>query len=459
MNNTQHHIVFFVGIGGIGMSALARYYQACGYRVAGYDRTPSPLTRELEASGMDVVFEDSLAAFPEYIQSSAAEEVLVVYTPAIPKDSVVLNHFMNGGYRMIKRAQALGEVTAGATLLAVAGTHGKTTTSSMVSHLLHEAGVSFTAFLGGIAANFRTNYIAGDEKLVVVEADEFDRSFLWLKPTHAIVTSTDADHLDIYGDAASFASGFNDFASLVAENGTLWVNETAHLSALPNMKSYGSAGDAFAWNIAVENGAFVFDYCGNEVVYKRLVCGLPGFHNVYNAVAAISICISAGVQFEESALRLALASFRGVKRRFDVVYRGSSQVLIDDYAHHPTEIQSFVSSVRALYPSKKLTGIFQPHLFTRTRDFMDGFAEALSQLDRVILLDIYPARELPIEGVTSQVLLDKVTIADKSLVSKADLLDAISAEDEVVLTIGAGDIDRLVDPLAEKLKQLEGGEG
>ena len=447
MNEPKH--VFYLGIGGIGMSALARYHRACGWNVAGYDKTPSSMTESLQLEGIEVVFEDSVAAIPNGFEK---ENTLIIFTPAVPKSSNLLQHFSNPAFRMIKRAQALGEITQNSTLLAIGGTHGKTTTSCLVSQLLGAQGISFTAFLGGIASNFGTNYIAGNPNLVVVEADEFDRSFLHLHPSHAVITSTDADHLDIYGDQESVVASFQDFASLVPQEGKVWLFEDAQKMTGANIFTYGNAGDAQAKNIRIENGKFTFDFEMGEISWKNLNLGIPGFHNVWNATAALAILLGANLPIHENEMRKGLSQFQGVARRFDQRFANEQVVYIDDYAHHPTEIDSLISSVRALYPNKKITGIFQPHLFSRTRDFMSGFAESLAHLDRLILMDIYPARELPIAGITSEKLLDRVELTEKSLATKDEVVGMLHHTDEVILTIGAGDIDRLVPMIEEKLR-------
>jgi UDP-N-acetylmuramate--alanine ligase len=407
------------------------------------------MTESLQLEGIEVVFEDSVAAIPNGFEQ---ENTLIIFTPAVPKNSNLLQHFSNPAFRMIKRAQALGEITQNSTLLAIGGTHGKTTTSCLVSQLLGAQGISFTAFLGGIASNFGTNYIAGNPNFVVVEADEFDRSFLHLHPSHAVITSTDADHLDIYGDQESVVASFQDFASLVPQEGKVWLFDDAQKINGANIFTYGNTGDAQAKNIRIENGKFTFDFEMGEISWKNLNLGIPGFHNVWNATAALAILLGANLPIHEEEMRKGLAQFKGVARRFDQRFTDEQVVYIDDYAHHPTEIDSLISSVRALYPNKKITGIFQPHLFSRTRDFMSGFAESLAHLDRLILMDIYPARELPIAGITSEKLLESVELTEKSLATKDEVVGMLHHTDEVILTIGAGDIDRLVPMIEEKLR-------
>jgi UDP-N-acetylmuramate--alanine ligase len=446
--NLQKH-VFYLGIGGIGMSALARYHRACGWKVAGYDKTPSAITDQLEKEGIEVIFNDSKDVLANGFEGKST---LVIYTPAVPSQNELFQWFAANGNRMIKRAQALGEITQNATLLAIGGTHGKTTTSCLVSHLLQAQGISFTAFLGGIASNFGTNYIQGDPNLVVVEADEFDRSFLHLRPSHAVITSTDADHLDIYGTNESVVESFQEFAQLVPESGKVWLFNEAPGVTGTNVLKYGLAGEAKAKNIRIQNGKFTFDFEFGKQTWSNLILGIPGFHNVWNATAALAILLGANLSITEDQMHAGLLSFKGVSRRFDLRFANEKVVYIDDYAHHPTEIDALISSVRALYPSKKITGIFQPHLFSRTRDFMDGFAQSLAQLDRLILLDIYPARELPIPGITSSCLLEKVDLEHKMLANGNELFHLINSNDEIILTIGAGDIDRLVPQIELKLK-------
>lgn len=452
------HRVYFLGIGGIGMSALARWFNHEGYAVSGYDRTPSPLTEELIAEGMPVTFEDSLEAIPEKVKKSS-DSTLIVWTPAIPKDSIQLGFFQQNGFILKKRSEVLGMVTSNYYTIAVAGTHGKTTTSSLIAHLLKDAGKPVAAFLGGITQNYQSNLILGDKKskeptLVVVEADEFDRSFLRLHPNEAVLTSTDADHLDIYGDENSILDGFGEFIKLIDKKGKLFIQYNAAdrlgEARMPKVSTrvYGLRSEGIsARNIQARAGSFVFDYVDGQKVIPHLELFIPGFHNVENALAAIAIAAVHGISDEQ--IKKGLASFRGVKRRFEIHVNHDKLVYIDDYAHHPEEIRACLSSVIAMFPMSKLTVIFQPHLFSRTRDFTEGFSESLSLADEVILLDIYPARELPIEGVNSEMLLEKIQSKKKSLVSKADLMDHLEKSNpEVLVTLGAGDIDRLVPGIA-----------
>lgn len=447
MSSGKH--VFYLGIGGIGMSAIARYHRACGWVVGGYDRTPSAITEQLKKEGIEVIFNDNTNEIPSKFTD---ENVLVIFTPAIPSTSELYQFFRNGNFRMIKRAVALGEITSHAQLLAIGGTHGKTTTSCLVSQLLQTNGISFTAFLGGIASNFGTNYIAGNPNLVVVEADEFDRSFLQLKPNHAVITSTDADHLDIYGNRESVVQSFQDFSNLVPNDGKVWLFENAQGVHGNQVFQYGAKGDATAKNIRIEHGKFVFDYECKKLQWKNLILGIPGYHNVWNATAAISLLMGADLPITEEKIREGLLKFKGVSRRFDVRMANEKMVYIDDYAHHPTEIDSFISSVRALYPQRKITAIFQPHLYSRTKDFLTEFAQSLGKVDRLILMDIYPARELPIPGISSEVLLNAIQLENKTLLPAHKIIEQLSEEDEVILTIGAGDIDGLVPLIEAKLK-------
>lgn len=442
---------YFVGIGGIGMSALALYLKHRGLQVAGYDKTPSDITHTLEQAGISVSFNDDLTALPLEMQA-AADTTLVIYTPAVPRDSQLLAYFSTHNYERVKRAQALGMLVAEGQALAVAGTHGKTTTSTLLAHILKTAHVDFTGILGGVSSNYNSNLLLGGHKRFVVEADEFDRSFLQLFPEMAVITSMDPDHLDIYGAAEQMAEAYNDFAAQVKPGGLLVYKHgmPLRLPAGVTAVSYGPGGQVQAMNVRVEAHKYHFDYVGATVI-DNIICGLPGIHNVENAVAAITIALAQGVAVEH--IREAVASFKGVKRRFEYNVDREDCVYIDDYAHHPTEINALLASVKQLYPGRKVLGVFQPHLFSRTRDFAAGFAESLSALDELLLLDIYPARELPIPGITSAWLLDQVTAPAKTLVQKSELLDTIAKKKfDVLLTIGAGDIDRFVRPITELMQ-------
>jgi len=464
MNLRDLHSVHFLGIGGIGMSALARWFNHIGVKVSGYDRTPSPLTAALESEGMEISYVDQVATVPARILESTSG-CLIIWTPAMPKDSLQLNYFRNHGYNLKKRAEVLGLITSGMPSIAVAGTHGKTTTSSMIAHLLKSGGKNIAAFLGGVTQNYNNNLIlhdeAGGQARVVVEADEFDRSFLHLHPNVAVLTSADPDHLDIYGDDAHMMDGFRAFIGLLPEKGCLYIQHKAYakLRVSENnpwkVKQYGvEKGDIKAANVQALPGLFRFDFIGDGHKITDLTLRMPGFHNVENALAAIAIALDEGLS--EAQIREGLSSYRGVKRRFEIWIQEEDRVFIDDYAHHPEEIRAFLTSVKVMYPHKKLTAVFQPHLFTRTRDFAEGFSESLSLADEVILLDIYPARELPIEGVTASMLLEGISSPQKSLQTKEGLLDYLgSTKVEVLVTIGAGDIDRLVTPIANWMKEHE----
>ncbi len=427
--------VYFIGIGGIGMSALARYFVANGKVVAGYDKTPSEITDSLTALGIEIHFEDAIKNITETFLN--AENTLVIYTPAIPKNHAEFNYFKNNNYHILKRSQVLGLITENTFCLAVAGTHGKTTTTSILGHLLHECHVPLTAFLGGICENYNSNLILNGTEVSVVEADEFDRSFLTLSPNLACITSMDADHLDIYGDASELIKSFEDFSKRVKPNGKLFVRNGLPIKGI----TYGieDGSDYSAQNIKIENGTYVFDVKTPTTVLENLQFNLPGRHNLSNALIALAMAVEYGCPYRQ--LAKALASFKGVKRRFTYHIKTNDFVFIDDYAHHPEEINAVHQAVREMYPNKKVLAIFQPHLFSRTRDFIDDFAKSLSQFDEVLLLDIYPARELPIEGVTSRWLLSKITNKNKQLITKQQLLQKIhDSEAQIVLTIGAGDI-------------------
>lgn len=447
------------------MSAIARWFSHVGVPVFGYDRTPSPLTKQLEEEGMKITYEDQLETIPECVKTDK-ENVLIVWTPAIPKDSVQLTYFRDNGFDLKKRSEVLGMITQSMYAVGVAGTHGKTTTSSMVAHMLKHAGKNIAAFLGGLTQNYESNLILHDEEteekaIVVVEADEFDRSFLRLHPNVAVVTSVDADHLDIYGDAQELTKNFEKYISLLPDDGVLFIHKNALEKLDRNgfggmmVHQYGlGEGEIRAENVKAGVASFEFDYISEEKTIKGLVLNVPGFHNVENALASISIALHFGIG--EEAIRTGLSTFKGVKRRFEIKRQDEKRVYIDDYAHHPEEIRAFLGSVKAMYPEKKLTAIFQPHLFTRTRDFAAGFSEALSLADEVVLLDIYPARELPIEGVNAGMLMEKITSPEKSLQTKEGLLEFLNTKrPEVLVTLGAGDIDRLVDPINNLIEQWD----
>ena len=446
----EYRNIYFIGIGGIGMSAIARYYNFKGLKVSGYDKTPSDLTRALESEGIDVHYEDNVSYIPEDV-----ENTLVIYTPAIPKDMGELTYVQEKGYRVIKRSRMLGEIAEGQRCLAVAGTHGKTTTSTLLAHIFSHSGEGCSAFLGGISKNYNTNLLVSHNNVIVAEADEFDRSFLQLYPEIAVITSMDADHLDIYGDASHIHEAFKAFASQVS--GTVIVKYGLDITAddtKANIMTYGyNAPEADFHAEPLEAGRFNLHYPGG--VIEDCVVGIPGWVNIENGTAAAAIALTYGIAPEK--IKAALASFSGVKRRFDMQVNRDGLIYIDDYAHHPNEISAALSSIKNKYPEYRYTAIFQPHLYTRTRDFAPEFTQALSIADRLILLDIYPARELPIPGVTSQIIFDDVTAPEKALIRKEELLgyvDGLSlTEKEVFVTLGAGDIDRLVGPLAQLLTE------
>lgn len=437
--------IYFIGIGGIGMSAIARYYNAKGFKVSGYDKTPSPLTHALESEGIEIHYTDDISYIPK-----DADDTLVVYTPAIPADMGELVYVQENGYRVIKRSKMLGEIAQGQRCMAVAGTHGKTTTSTMTSHLFMDSGEGCSAFLGGISKNYNSNLLISPNDVIVAEADEFDRSFLQLFPEIAVITSMDADHLDIYGDEQHVKEAFKAFASQVS--GTVIIKHglditPADTSASIKTYSFGNPEADFHAE-PLEDGHFNLHYPGG--VLEDCVVGIPGWVNVENATAASAIALTYGIAPEK--IKKALATFSGVRRRFDIQVRKPGCVYIDDYAHHPEEIKAALSSIRRAYPSSKLTAVFQPHLYTRTRDFAPEFAEALSLADKVILLDIYPARELPIPGVTSEIIFKDIT-SEKVLLRRDELMGYLQNEPvEVLATLGAGDIDRFVGEIADMLE-------
>ncbi|MBK0402210.1 UDP-N-acetylmuramate--L-alanine ligase [Adhaeribacter sp. BT258] len=462
---TNYKYIYFLGIGGIGMSAIARWFKANGKPVWGYDKTETVLTQNLKNEGIEIHFEDNVALIPREVLENKTE-TLVVLTPAVPQDHTELNFFRREGYTIKKRSEVLGIITASAYTIAVAGTHGKTSTSSMVAHLLHAAGVDCSAFLGGISVNLNSNLAIGKAEkdgkpIVVVEADEYDRSFLTLHPDIAIVTSSDADHLDIYGDKDQLIHSFQDFISQVKPGGTLILNKntdprlTEKMQPGVNLITYAlTQGDLKASEIKVSGRTFGFDLESVDKNIPDLALNVPGFHNVENMLAAIQACLILNVP--ENAIQNGVKTYKGVKRRFEYVFENESKVYIDDYAHHPTEIEAFVRSVKALYPGKKLKLIFQPHLFTRTRDFANGFAQTLSQADEVVLLEIYPAREKPIPGITSKILLEKINSSQKTLLTKEEVLLNLQSDKswDVLATVGAGDIDTLVQPIKNILEKL-----
>jgi UDP-N-acetylmuramate--alanine ligase len=459
--------IYFIGIGGIGMSAIARYFLGRGCAVHGYDKTETELTKTLAAEGMVVHYTDDIKYIPEGVD-------LVVFTPAVPKNHAELLWFQEKNYPILKRAAVLGIISRGMKCIAVAGTHGKTTTSSIITHILRVGGIDATAFLGGISLSIGSNFVQGKSDWVIVEADEYDRSFLQLDPNIAIINSLDPDHLDIYGDEKEFKYNFSLFALRIKSRGKLFLKAGLKLPAVRGMwiqpgdewdlilnrkpaERFGfgiGKGDYKATKVRVENGFFVFDFKSPLGEIKDIKTTLPGNHNIENAVAAIAVAQQLKIKPER--IKEALANFKGIRRRFEFILRpddAQGTVFIDDYAHHPTELESAISATKALYPTCKITGIFQPHLFTRTRDFQDGFAAALDKLDEVFLMDIYPARELPIEGVTSEILFNKMKNTNKTLVTKQNLMEILrGGKYEVILTLGAGDIDTFVQPIKNMLE-------
>lgn len=456
MELNQLHKIYFIGIGGIGMSALARYFIGLGMEVHGYDRTETELTKALAAEGMIIHYTDNVSYIPQGID-------LVIFTPAVPNDHSELRYFRQQGFPILKRSEVLGLISRGMKCIGVAGTHGKTTTSCLVTHILRVGGVDATAFLGGISLSIGSNFVQGKSDWVVVEADEYDRSFLRLSPDMAIINSMDPDHLDIYGDEKTFRQAFRDYTQKVKPGGQVFKKQGLILRGGKNQdvtwSTYGlKKGDYRAVNLRVENGFFVFDYKSPKGDILNIKTTLPGQHNVENATAAIAVAQQLGVTAEK--VKEALATFKGIKRRFQYIYQNDNQhvTFIDDYAHHPTELTAAIKAARTLYPKRHLIGIFQPHLFSRTNDFQDGFAAALDMLDETILLDIYPARELPMAGVTSEILFNKMNNPNKTLTTKPELMSLLRGrfsseilKNTTILTLGAGDIDTFVEPIAALL--------
>ena len=448
----EYKNIYFIGIGGIGMSAIARYYKFKGLEVSGYDRTPSELTAKLVEEGIGVHYEDNIDFIPKNV-----EETLVVFTPAIPADLNELVYVQKSGYRVIKRSKMLGEITRDQKCLAVSGTHGKTTTSTLTAHILTECGEGCSAFLGGISKNYGTNMLVSHTPTVVAEADEFDRSFHQLFPHIAVITAMDADHLDIYGDLEHVQEAFRIFASQVSD--TLIIKKGLPVTSddtKARILTYhfnDKTADFHAENISLDSlGHFTFDLVWPEGVVTGIRPGALGWVNIENSVAAAAICLSYGIDPE--AVKHAIGTFQGVQRRIDVHVNVPGLTYIDDYAHHPNELATAISSIRGIFPGRKITAVFQPHLFTRTRDFAPEFAEALSMVDKLILLDIYPAREEPIEGVTSEIIFKDVTAPEKVLIRKEELMGMLEQEPiDVLVTFGAGNIDRFIEPIAEMLKK------
>ncbi len=446
--------VFFLGIGGIGMSALARYFNANGVEVSGYDKTETALCKELAAEGIKIHYEDNI----EFIDKNAK---LVVYTPAVPKDHKELNYYLANGYTVVKRSDVLGAITANSFNICVAGTHGKTTTSTMVAHILRHSGYGCNAFLGGISVNYNSNFWSSDKNVSVAEADEYDRSFLKLSPDVAIISSMDADHLDIYGTAENMERAFIDFAARIKPGGLLiskyGLKRNADLQA-PNHITYDVQNDKAevnAFNIRIDNGSYLFDVKVKDKMLKNVLLNMGGMHNIENAAAAIAVAVHLNI--EEEKIKAAVADFKGVKRRFEYIVKNDSVVMIDDYAHHPEELRALITGAKKLFSNKKCLVVFQPHLFSRTKDHADGFAEVLDIADETILLPIYPARELPMEGVSSEMILERMHSENKMVLSKENLLKHLRQEKQahveegfeglLLITSGAGDIDTLVEPI------------
>lgn len=449
------HAVYFIGAGGIGMSAIARYFLHRGLVVAGYDKTPSELTRRLEKEGMLIHYEENLAEVPHACKRK--ESCLVIYTPAIPEDHKELQYFRENGFEILKRAQVLGMLTREMKGLCVAGTHGKTTTSTMCAHIMHQSHLDCNAFLGGISKNYGTNYILSQSDYVVIEADEFDRSFHWLTPWMSVITSTDPDHLDIYGTKEAYLESFRHYTELIQPGGTLIIHRDLEMqenlcSGVQRYDYSRDAGDFHAENIRIQNGGITFDFVSPLGRVKDVELGQPVPINIDNAIAAMAMAQLAGCTADE--LRYGMKTYGGVDRRFDFKIKTDKLVFLSDYAHHPKEIYQSAKSIRELYSDRHITAIFQPHLYTRTRDFYHEFADALSLLDEVILTEIYPARELPIEGVTSQLIYDNLKPGvEKQMVQKADVFSLVKSRDfDVLIVLGAGDLDEQVPQITKVLK-------
>jgi len=444
LNLDSIHNVYFIGIGGIGMSAIAIYFKSNGKNVGGYDKKPTEITSSLQKMGIKIHFEDAVNLIDDTFKNT--KNTIVIYTPAVPKNHTELNYFITNNFTVLKRSEILGEITKSTICLAVAGTHGKTTTSTILGHILKEANVNATSFLGGISENYNSNIILGGSEVSVVEADEFDRSFLKLSPNIACITSMDADHLDIYGAHTELEKSFQEFAGKVSDK--LIVRK-----GLPiNGQTFGieENADYNAYNIRIENGAYIFNVKTPTETFENIKIFIPGKHNVLNAVAALAMANSFGISIQ--VIAKALLTFKGIKRRFSYKINTENLVLIDDYAHHPTEINAVVDSVREMYPKQNVLGVFQPHLYSRTRDFVADFAQSLSRFDELILLDIYPARELPIKGVNSKWLLEKISCKNKQLSSKENLVDNIlKSNAQIIVVIGAGDIGEEIENIKKSL--------
>lgn len=459
-NIHQYKVYYFLGIGGIGMSALARYFKLKNKTVIGYDKTPTDLTNQLQKEGIQCYFKEDVNELINRLKNFSKEDVLVIYTPAIPKEHSELQYFLSKQFDVKKRSEILGEIVNQYHCIAIAGTHGKTTTTALITHIFNQSQQNLIAFVGGVMSNYQTNFIYNvshpSEKIFsIAEADEYDKSFLQLKPETAVITSIDADHLDIYQTHQHLIDTYISFANNINQNGHLVVNKSVDkfFSNKKNVITFAVnlKGQISASNLKFQNHQMLFDLHIHNQTFNNVVLGIPGEHNVMNALAAIAVARNYNIPFEN--IFHALKTFKGVKRRFEYHIQSDKIVLIDDYAHHPEEIKAFLQSVKQLYPSKKITAIFQPHLYSRTRDFMNEFAQVLSAYpDELILLDIYPARELPIEGITSETLLNKITLKNKKLLQKNELADYLSqSHQEVILTIGAGDIELLIPDIKQKL--------
>ncbi|MBC7694194.1 MAG: UDP-N-acetylmuramate--L-alanine ligase [Burkholderiales bacterium] len=454
MNILDYKLYYFLGVGGIGMSALARYFNHYGKEVYGYDKTETALTAQLQAEGIQIHFHEDETLVENLFAVYKKEEILIIYTPAVPRDHQEFIYLQNKGYVLQKRAWVLGEITKQFKTIAIAGTHGKTTTTTLVAHILKTAGIDCFAFLGGISQNYHTNLLLGNAKdknaYVVVEADEYDRSFLTLHPYITVITSVDADHLDIYGDQDAMHQTYTQFAKQVQKDGFLIVKKNVDNDLNLNVKrliySLNLDTEYSADSIEIIDGEFCYNIKSPIEPVSQVAIGLPGLHNVENSIAAIAVAQQLGIKGD--VINKALRSFKGVKRRFDYRVKLKSMVYIDDYAHHPEELRAAITAAKQLYPDKKVTGIFQPHLFSRTRDFADGFAESLDLLDVCVLLEIYPAREKPIEGINSQMLLNKMKCREKFLVKKENVVEFLRTHpSQVLMTLGAGDIDTLIEPI------------
>jgi UDP-N-acetylmuramate--alanine ligase len=462
MNILDYKLYYFLGAGGIGMSALVRYFNHYGKIVYGYDKTATDLTKQLQAEGSQLHFNENVDLVKELFSKYNKEDILVIYTPAVPKDHAEFVYLQENGYHLQKRAWVLGEITKQFRTIAIAGTHGKTTTTTMVTHILKTAGINCFAFLGGISQNYNTNLLLGDandkDAYVVVEADEYDRSFLTLHPYITVITSVDADHLDIYGDKDAMHQTYTQFAGQVQKDGFLIVKKNVDNDLSLKVKrliySLNLDTEYSADSIHIADGEFCYNIISPIESVSHVAIGLPGLHNVENSIAAVAVAQQLGIKGD--VINKALRSFKGVKRRFDYRVKSKSVVYIDDYAHHPEELRAAITAAKQLYPDKKVTGIFQPHLFSRTRDLADGFTESLDLLDVCVLLDIYPAREKPIEGINSQMLLDKMKSTHKFLVKKENVIEFLKTHPpQVVMTLGAGDIDTLILPIEKLLNEKQ----